>query len=102
MVRGAVHGIALYRKAEDVPEQSGIASGNGSERLKIAGAGRLRVDQVPRKPGGNGIDPEFIGTGVDAQLVRPVGLCHSHMLGKCALEWFQVSDVIHSLLEGAD
>ena len=102
VVGGPVGVIPFAGESHNLTEQPRIDLGHGPQRLQVAGAGGFEMDQIAGLLGGDGIDAEFVGAGVQAEFVRAKGAGDGHVLGKRRLERAQVADVIDALLKGAN
>ena len=63
--------VALAREGVDLAEERGVERGHGAQRLEVARARGLEVDEPLREARGDRVDAELVRARVQAQLVRP-------------------------------
>src|SRR4051794_38000695 len=73
MVARPVLLVAPAGECIDFPKKTGIERGDRAQGLQVASARRLEVGESPGPTCEGRVDGELVRTGVQAQLVRPVG-----------------------------
>src|SRR5215471_3606082 len=71
VVAGPVNRVAFARESGYFAEEFRIDLRDGSQGFEVTRARGLEVNQFPRQPRGYRIDAEFIGAGMQAELIRP-------------------------------
>src|SRR5262245_3276361 len=102
VVAGAVNRVAFARESGYFAEELRRDLRDGSQGFEVTRARGLEMNQFTRKARGDRIYAELVGTGMEAELIRPEGLRDGHVPGERLLELAQIADVINALLEIAD
>ena len=102
MIAGSIDLVAPDGERRDLAEEGRVETCAHTQCLQVAGARGLEVYQSARVSSGDPVDAEFVRAGMQAELVgsqRPGNRC---VPGEIALEFRQIPDVVHPLLEPAD
>src|SRR5882672_769919 len=82
VIAGAVNRVAFARESGYFAEKFRIDLRDGSQGFEVTRARCLEMNQFARQARGYRIDAEFVGPGMEAELIRAEGLRHGNVPGE--------------------